>query len=43
MFATFGNSAGNCILFLGGVYGDELPTVYFMLKLANYVKNNPAL
>ncbi|PKN52292.1 MAG: hypothetical protein CVU55_07090 [Deltaproteobacteria bacterium HGW-Deltaproteobacteria-13] len=43
MFVTFGNSTGNCILFLGGVHGDELPTVYFMFKLANYVKDNPAL
>lgn len=43
MFVTFGNSAGNCILFLGGVHGDELPTVYFMFKLAQYVKDNPVL
>ena len=43
MFFTFGNSSKNCILFLGGVHGDELPTVYLMFKLAHYVKNNPAL
>jgi murein peptide amidase A len=43
MFVTFGHSAGNCILFLGGVHGDELPTVYFMFKLARHVKDNPSL
>jgi len=43
IFTTFGNSRGNCVLFLGGVHGDELPTVYLMFKLANYVKDNPAL
>ncbi len=43
MFVHFGNNARNCILFLGCVHGDELPTVYFMFKLAQYVKDNPAL
>jgi murein peptide amidase A len=43
MFTYFGNATGNCILFLGGVHGDELPTVYIMLKLAHYIKDNPAL
>ena len=43
MFTNFGNSKGNCILFLGGVHGDELPTIYLMFKLAQYVKDNPAL
>jgi len=43
MFVHFGKNTGNCILFLGGVHGDELPTVYFMFKLARYVKDNPAL
>jgi protein MpaA len=43
MFTYFGNTTGNCILFLGGVHGDELPTVYLMIKLAHYVKDNPAL
>ncbi len=43
IFTHFGNSKGNCILFLGGVHGDELPTVYLMFKLAHYVKDNPAL
>jgi protein MpaA len=43
IFTTFGNSTGNCILFFGGVHGDELPTVYLMFKLAHYVKDNPAL
>ena len=43
MFTYFGNTTGNCVLFLGGAHGDELPTVYLMLKLAHYVKNNPAM
>jgi murein peptide amidase A len=43
MFVHFGNNTKNCILFLGGVHGDELPTVYFMFKLAQYVKDNPEL
>ena len=43
IFVNFGNSSKNCILFLGGVHGDELPTVYLMFKLAHYVKDNPAL
>jgi protein MpaA len=43
MFTHFGNSTKNCILFLGGVHGDELPTIYLMFKLAQYVKDNPAM
>lgn len=43
IFAHFGDSAKNCVLFLGGVHGDELPTVYLMLKLAHYVKDNPQI
>ncbi|HQI71715.1 MAG TPA: M14 family murein peptide amidase A [Smithella sp.] len=43
IFTHFGSSSKNCILFLGGVHGDELPSVYLMFKLAHYVKENPAL
>ncbi|KQC08942.1 MAG: hypothetical protein APR62_03665 [Smithella sp. SDB] len=43
IFAHFGKSEKNCILFLGGVHGDELPTVYLMLRLAHYVKDNPQI
>jgi len=43
IFTHFGNSTGNCILFFGGVHGDELPTAYLMFKLAHYVKDNPTL
>ena len=43
MFTYFGNATGNCVLFLGGVHGDELQTVYLMFKLAHYVKDNPAM
>ncbi len=41
IFARFGAGAGNCILFLGGVHGDERPTVYLMLKLAQYLQEHP--
>ena len=43
IFTTFGNSKGNCVLFFGGVHGDELPTVYLMFKLVHYIKDNPAM
>lgn len=43
IFAHFGDSAKNCVLFLGTVHGDELPTAYLMLKLAHYVKDNPQI
>jgi protein MpaA len=43
IFTHFGNSTGNCILFLGCVHGDELPTAYLMFKLVHYIKDNPAL
>ena len=41
IFAVFGGYKGNCILFLGGVHGDELPTIYVLLKFANYIRDNP--
>lgn len=41
IFAVFGSYKNNCILFLGGVHGDELPTVYLLLKFADYIKDNP--
>lgn len=40
IFAAFGNQQSNCILFLGGVHGDELPTVYVLFKFADYLRNN---
>jgi protein MpaA len=43
IFTHFGNSAGNCILFIGCVHGDELPTAYLMFRLIHYIKDNPAL
>ncbi|KUG24342.1 hypothetical protein ASZ90_005807 [hydrocarbon metagenome] len=43
IFAHFGDLEKNCVLFLGGVHGDELPTVYLMLKLAHYIKDNPQI
>ncbi|HOC58967.1 MAG TPA: M14 family murein peptide amidase A [Smithellaceae bacterium] len=41
IFAQFGRSSGDCILFFGGVHGDELPTVYLMLKLARFLREHP--
>jgi protein MpaA len=43
VFAQFGSSKNDCILFLGSVHGDELPTTYLLLKLAHHVKENPSL
>jgi protein MpaA len=43
IFVHFGDSEKNCVLFLGGVHGDEPPTVYLMLKMAHYVKDNPQI
>jgi murein peptide amidase A len=43
IFASFGGYKNNCILFLGGVHGDEAPTVYVLLKFASYIKENPQL
>ena len=43
IFAHFGKPTGNCILFLGGVHGDELPAVYLMFKLAHYIKDHPEI
>ncbi|MBN1364066.1 MAG: succinylglutamate desuccinylase/aspartoacylase family protein [Syntrophaceae bacterium] len=42
-FAIFGNKSKHCTLFLGGVHGDELPSVYLIFKLAHYIKENPEL
>jgi len=41
IFMQLGDSGKNCNLFLGGVHGDELPTVYLLLKLAHYLEANP--
>jgi murein peptide amidase A len=41
IFAHFGKPSGDCVLFLGGVHGDELPTVYLMFKLAQYLQEHP--
>lgn len=41
IFTVFGGYKNNCILFLGGVHGDELPTIYVLLKFANYIRDNP--
>ena len=43
IFAQFGKASGDCILFLGGVHGDELPSVYLMFKLAQYLREHPEI
>ena len=43
IFARFGSSPDNCTLFLGGVHGDETPTIYVLLKFADYIMDNPLL
>jgi protein MpaA len=43
VFTQFGNSKRDCILFLGAVHGDELSTVYVLLKFAHYIKDNSTL
>lgn len=40
IFIQLGNSEKDCNLFLGGVHGDELPTVYLLLKLAHHLEEN---
>ncbi len=42
IFTQFGNSR-DCVLFLGGVHGDELATAYILLKFAHYIKEHPEL
>jgi len=43
IFVQFGKPSGDCILFLGGVHGDELPSVYLMFKLAQYLREHPEI
>jgi protein MpaA len=40
-FAIFGHDSENCTLLLAAVHGDEVPTVYLLFKLADYLKQNP--
>lgn len=40
-FTVLGNPDTECTLFLGGVHGDELPTVYLLLKLADRLNEQP--
>jgi protein MpaA len=43
MFAAFGNSPEKVVLFLGGVHGDENPSVYILFRLAQFLKRTPEL
>lgn len=42
MFTTFGNNHRKATLFLGGLHGDESPSVYLAFKLAMFLQANPA-
>ena len=43
MFTTFGEDSRQTVLFLGGVHGDESPSVYLSFRLALFLKKNPEL
>jgi len=43
MFGAFGNRPEKVALFLGGVHGDENPSVYILFRLAQFLKKNPDL
>jgi murein peptide amidase A len=42
-FVVFGDVRRERTLFLAGVHGDELPSVYLLLRLADAIRNNPLL
>ena len=43
LFTQFGSAKNDCVLFLGNVHGDELPTLCVLLKFAHYLKEHPDL
>jgi murein peptide amidase A len=43
IFTSFGKSSRKVALFLGGVHGDESPSVYILFRLAQFLKKNPEL
>lgn len=43
IFVRLGDGGRDCALFLGGVHGDETPTVYLTFMLARYLWDNPEL
>ncbi len=43
LFTSFGRGSRDVTIFLGGVHGDESPSVYIMFKLAEFLKENPGL
>ena len=42
MFTYFGDTRKNCTLVQAGVHGDEIPTVYVLLKLAEAIADHPS-
>ena len=43
IYTTFGENTDDITLMLAGVHGDENPSVYVMFRLAEFLKDNPAL
>jgi murein peptide amidase A len=43
IFTTFGEDSRRTVLFLGGVHGDESPSVYLGFRLAQFLQKNPEL
>ena len=43
VFTSFGNSSKDITIFLGGVHGDESPSVYITFRLAEFLRENPGL
>ncbi|HOJ51059.1 MAG TPA: M14 family zinc carboxypeptidase [Syntrophales bacterium] len=43
VFLRLGDDVKNCVLFLGGVHGDEAPAVYLTFMLAQYLREHAEL
>ena len=43
IFTSFGEEPRNVTIFMGGVHGNESPSVYMMFRLAEFLKENPEL
>ncbi|MCX7981817.1 MAG: M14 family zinc carboxypeptidase [Syntrophales bacterium] len=43
VFVRLGEGSKSCVLFLGGVHGDETPTVYLTFALAQYLWEHPEM
>ncbi len=43
IFASFGEESKDVTIFMGGVHGNEKPSVYIMFRIAELLKENPDL